>query len=208
MNMNQRNGLIIGVIVVALLVGGGLFFMTQKKTSAPQPQTTTQTATENQNTSMFSSFKDLLSKNTSVECNYTDEQGRQTKSYIKNGSVRVDMVAANPQDGGSVILKDKTMYVWGGEKEGFMMTISDIEDLQKNVPTGALSAQSNIAENIEKYKESCKEASVDDSHFVVPTDIKFTDMSQILKMAPSGTQAYPSMDQKKVEEMMKQYNPQ
>ncbi len=190
----NKNLLILGVIVVIVLLGvGGFLVMNKKKVDVVAPQTSeSQTAAD-----VIASIKDAFTNGTSFECTYTDE-GRTTKTYVKNGMVRAEITSSKPEQAGNTIIKDKKMYFWNS-MSAFMMTIPDVTTTPG--PSGTVNTD-DLIENMEKYKDSCKMASVSDDLFTPPSDVKFQDMSSMMKAAPSGA---GTADQKQIEEMMKKY---
>lgn len=184
---------VIGAIVVLVLLLGGGYMVMSKRTSSPASPT--QTGAGN----VFSSIKDALSKSLSLECSFTDEQGRQTKSYIKNGAVRADFTGANANESGSVIMKDKKIYFWNAQG-GFMMTEPEVTPGAPQ-QTSSEKTPGNVGDMVstmEKYKNSCKPSVVSDSLFTPPTNVTFQDFSKMMQ-GPSGTgglNAVPSIDYK------------
>lgn len=193
----MRNA-IIGLVVVALLVLGWFLFVRNRvnQTSTTQPQVTVAP-------NAFTSIKDALTKSISLQCEYKDEEGRTTSSFIKNGAVRADVVATDPKESGSVIIKDNKMYSWNG-REGVTMAFAEdqIKDAQDSV-----AQNQDVLENIEKYKDRCKPAVVSDVLFTPPTDVKFTDLSEMMKLVPTGatTQTTPGNNPQDIQKMMDQY---
>lgn len=134
---------------------------------------------------VFSSIKDALSKNVTLICDFKDESGSTVKSYIKNGAVRVTTKdSLNSDRDGEIIMKDKKMYMWDLKtKTGF---VYDIPDSTETTDSTGMSGTEVVKSDaylsmIEKYKDSCKVSSVEDSYFVPPTDIKYQDMSKLLE---------------------------
>src|SRR3989338_9550876 len=183
---------------VLLTVLGGCSFL---KNSQNQVQNQMQNATQkvaDTATNPFSSIKDALSKSLSLVCTFTDDQERQTESYVKNGAVRVNMIALKPEDSTSMIMKDKKIYFWNDlKKEGMMMEVPEASITPLPTVTGTsklktsgqgISGQEVLA-TLEKFKDSCKPGVVDDSLFTPPTDVKFTDLSKMMvpPVVPSGT---------------------
>lgn len=165
--MNKKILLIAGGVIVLLAVG--YFFM--------KPKTQDLTGTPN----VFISVKDALSKNLSLVCDFKDEKGQITKSYIKNGAVRVSTTDGK-QASEIIILKDK-MYMWDEKtKMGFVYPIKTEDQTSKVGMTGTEVTQSETYLGmIEKYKDSCKTSIVSDSLFTPPTDVKLQDMSKLLE---------------------------
>lgn len=183
------------ILALVLLIGGGAFFyMSSSKKGSGTPASNSSNPVGN----TFSSIKDALSKSVSLQCNFTDETGRKTTSYIKNGAVRADIEAQKAEESGSVIVKDKKMYFWN-KTSAFMMDLSATE--VTGTPQNGGSNQGQNQENdlmagLEKYKESCKPAVVSDALFTPPSDIKFQDFSQMMKDAQKAMpSAMPSINQ-------------
>lgn len=181
--------LIVILAVVAAGLGGFFYLSNSKKASLP--------SSEKGSTSgnVFTSIKDALSKSISLQCNFTDETGRKTLSYIKNGAVRADIEAQNPQESGSVIVKDKKMYFWN-KTQAVMMDLSSVEeaDAPEDSSNKTERQDEDLLNSLEQYKSSCKPAVVSDSLFTPPANIKFQDFSEIL----------PSIDQSQYQKYLKQ----
>lgn len=199
--MNKK--LIIGAVVLLLLGGGVWYFLNGQNTSSSQ----------NASSNAITSIKDAMSKSVSLECIYKDAEGRSSKSYIKNGAVRVDVVnESEPDKSAYIIMKDKKMYTWTAKKEGFVMELPDEEEMKQaadSMPKGTsdgTAQQQNVMADLEKYKDACKPAVVSDSLFTPPADVTFTDLSQMMKPATgTGSSAAPSMDPEKMQELMQKY---
>lgn len=203
--MKQKNIILAGIaLVILLLLGVGGFMVLNKDKSA--------TLDDSSNTSedkgnVITSIRDALSKSMTLECNYEDtENGIKVQAYIKNGAVRTNMTGKDAESSGSTIIKDKKMYFWN-QQGGFMMEIPDVSITPTEDDSSSQSSNpEDVIEGIERYKDSCKPAVVSDSLFTPPSDVKFQDFSEMMKMmAPSGAQTSPAMDQKQIEDLMKQY---
>lgn len=200
------------VIVLLLVAAGGVAYYKFAKSSKSSSMM------EEERGGVFNTIQDALAKNLSLQCKFTSDGGLAATAYIKSGSVRVDTKEGLP-DASSMIMKDKKIYFWQvAQKTGTVMTIPSITvtpvptsaSAESNTPTG--SSQQNEGQNtlamLEKFKDACKVAVVADSLFVPPTDVKFTDMSQMMKqMMPSGAPsgAPTGMSQEQVKQMMQQY---
>lgn len=192
---------ILPVLVVLFLLGiGGYFFMSSKgaKTS-----------------NVFTSIQDALSKSLSLKCLYKDEQGIQTTTYIKGGSVRVLMEGIKDKEQPStIILKDKKMYMWNEiSKTGFTYTITEPEVTPGTESPKVDNKDASVLAGIEKYKDSCKTEVVADSFFVPPADVKFQDMSafteSLQKQVPTtGAGDQNTVNQDYINELMKQISPE
>lgn len=179
----KKPAIIAAVVILLLLLAGAAYFFGVKK----QPAMHEEMAAKPTNSSVFTSIQDALNRSISLKCTYTSGD-IQTVAYIKNGEIRSDVTSSkNPQANGSVIMqvKNKKMYYWNGT-QGFVMTIPDVTV----TPTGMQATQAgsngqNTMSDLEKYKQDCQPADVADSLFVVPTNVTFKDMSEMMKAMPS-----------------------
>ena len=194
--------MVIGAVVVLLILGAVGYMVMGKNKSGDKMTTPTEAPAQG---GVISSIKDALSGSATLQCDYTDEDGRKTMAYVKNGMVRADVTATKPEESGSMILKDKKLYFWTA-KGGFVMEAPDTDSVMKE--TEESNQGTEVMTSLEKYKQYCKTGTVSDSVFTPPTNVKFQDLSEMMKMmAPSGTKTTTptGYDQKQVEEMMKQY---
>lgn len=152
----------------------------------------------------FTSIKDALSKSVSLECEYKDAAGNSTKSYIKNGAMRADMVAVNDADSGSVIMKDKKMYFWHGNK-GYMMDVPDPKEGEKVETTDKNSKEDEFLNEMEQYKDQCKASVVSDSLFTPPSDVDFASMSEMMPSGMPKMDANGQYNEEEVNKYMQQY---
>lgn len=180
--------ILIGVVAVAV-IGVAAYMMIGKS------QVTQKLMTSGDNA--FTSIRDALSKSISLECTVTNDEGRVTKAYIKNGAVRADMTAPDPNEVGSMILKDNTLYTWSGT-EGVMMKLPK-EDYEAEAMPKESNQGDEFINDLEEHKESCKPAVVDDSLFTPPSDVVFSDMSQMME---------GQMNEKDLQKMMEMYSDQ
>lgn len=180
MKSKKNISLIILVLVVLGLVGGFLYIKSNKNSS--NLGSLNKIAGDKNSNGLFNSIKDALSKDLTLSCEFNDGSS-QVKSYIKNGSVRVSTVSDN--NAGEMIMANNKMYIWDTKtNEGFVYDIPKNEDgtNQEVGMTGqdVVSSESYL-DLIDKYKDSCKVATVEDSFFVAPSNIKFQDMAKMLE---------------------------
>ncbi len=199
------NKLLPVIVLVVLLVGGGVFLLSQKDKMSPQNMMET-VKDQVEDKLAFTSIQDALNKSLSLECNYTDKEGTTSKTYIKAGAVRTEVTSADDTEGQVfMIMKDKKIYNWNPvTKKGTVFTLPDELNVTPQVkPSGMMenevsedthTKEESFMAQIEKYKDACKPATVADSLFVPPTDVTFQDLSSMMenvnKMMPTG--AIPS----------------
>lgn len=192
------------LIIIAGIVGYIVFGKNLMSPKAQDANTkTTQVSQAPTTSNVITSIKDALVGSQSLKCEFTDEGGRKTTTYMKSGAIRTDFVATDSKQSGSVIMKDKKMYYWSG-KQGTILEF-DLSEMKENVtsapktPNTTGQSPEDVIGSLEKFKEFCKPASVDSVLFVPPTDVKFTDMSQVLKnMKVSATGVPQAMTEEQI----------
>ena len=188
------------IVVVLLLLGVGGYFVIQRSSN---PAMNSNSAGGNP----FTSIQDALSRSLSLECTFVDDEGRQTKTYIKAGAVRTDFTGATTEESGSMVMKNKKLYTWtNAKKEGFMMEVPDVDVTPSQTKTTTSDEAPNPANTLamlEKYKDSCKPGTVADSLFTPPSDIKFTDYSQMMKQFTQPTGG--AINEDSVKDLMEKY---
>ena len=208
--MNKK---VLSVVVVLLLLGVGYFLVNKSGSNGGSLMSGAQSQTGKL---AFTSIQDALSRSLSLECTFTDDKGKQTKTFMKAGAVRTDFTGSTPSESGSMILKDKKMYSWSDStKEGFMMEVPEVTPGKTNIP-GSPTGDANRSQQatdvltmIEKYKDSCKPGTVADSLFTPPSDVKFQDYSQMMKDIQKMTQpSGGAMNEENLKQMMKKYGDQ
>ena len=190
--MSSKNAgfapILIIIAVVAFAGVGGYFYLHGKK-----PQVTPEAAqTQSKEGGAFTSIKDALSKSQSLKCEYTDESGNKSTSYIKSGNIRVSTKSKDDKEG-EVLSRTQgdavKTYFWDpATKKGTVFVISkqDTQAMQKQVqqnPQVQAGNKDELIKSIEKYKQSCKAEAVSDSLFTPPTDVQFTDLQAEMKKA-------------------------
>jgi len=195
--MNKKVIIAIAVIVL-LLLGGGVFLMTSKNKSKTTPSTTGTKGDKNQESSQTSqkSLYDLLAAGLPQKCTFesTDDFGSsEGTSYVSGGKVRADFaVTAGGKVTVSHMISDgKTSYIWTeGETNGFMMSVEESEATGTSAPTTGQTGTESNADLSQKADYNCSTWIPDNSLFTPPSDVKFTDFSQILQPTsmPAGIQ--------------------
>jgi hypothetical protein len=176
--MKSKKILFITVTILLLILVGGASYMKLKDSNV-------KTDNSSESKGVFTSIKDALSKNITLVCEFKEDNNVSVKSYIKNGAVRVTS-SSDANQSSDIIMKDKKMYMWDEKtKQGFVYDIPESDgsssDNKITMNSNEVSQSEGYLSMIDKYKDSCKVATIEDSYFVVPSDIKFQDMSKILE---------------------------
>lgn len=169
--------IIIGIIILLIIGAGAYLLLGNGKNSVVGSAV-----------NKITSAKDMLSASVSMHCEYT-EAGRTSKVEIKNGAMRVDATGATPEENGSIILKNKKMYMWNG-KQGYVYDVPDDQTTGGKAGDKSVSQKEDLMKSLEAYKDACKPAVVSDSLFDAPSDVTFTDMANLLKQNSTEMQKY------------------
>ncbi|MFA5185428.1 MAG: hypothetical protein WC551_02985 [Patescibacteria group bacterium] len=130
---------------------------------------------------IFSSIKDAFNKSIALRCDYVDENGNSTITYIKNKKIFLeeDMKADDAQ-GIKVqkvkgIIKDDKMYIWSDASDkGITIDFKNPKDGNKpKMGDKEIGSTDDVISKLEEKKERCKTDTIDDSKFELPTTVQF-----------------------------------
>ncbi len=190
--------LILGIIVILLLGIGGYWYMNKNPTSL----STGKNKMEQEQTtgSGMMSLKELMGLNKNQVCTYSssEETGSISgTSYISGGKVRNEFKGTYP-DGkayeGGMINDGSYMYTWTTDSnEGFKIAITDsIEKQVEDTKNDFEKNQDQFVNQNEKLNYKCSSWSPNGSMFVPPSNIKFTDYSEMMNQTQ---EAQPNSEQ-------------
>lgn len=183
----QKNVLIGLGVIVLLLLGGAYFILGKSKTTPTAPLTANQA--NNQAVSEKTSLKNLLAGNRNVTCTTSypiDEKSSSNGTIFVSGKkMRGDFnVMMNGKNTLSYMIQDGTyVYIWTADSaQGTKMKVEAVEKA-----TGESTQKTD--QNFDVNKEvdvKCSNWSVDESKFTPPSNVTFTDLSQILQKIPTS----------------------
>lgn len=177
--MNKKRVLFTSILLLLVVFVSGVSYLKFKNNNTNSDNVEDSGTADN----VVTSIKDALSKKVTLVCEFKDDSGSSVKSYIKNGAIRI-MTNNNAESGaGEIIIKDKKMYMWDVKtKQGFMYDVpEESENDTASITNGEIVKSESYLNMIDKYKDSCKVSSVEDSYFDLPSDIKFQDMAKFLE---------------------------
>lgn len=177
--MNKKRVLFTSILLLLVVFVSGVSYLKFKNNNTNSDNVEDSGTADN----VVTSIKDALSKKVTLVCEFKDDSGSSVKSYIKNGAIRI-MTNNNVESGaGEIIIKDKKMYMWDVKtKQGFMYDVpEESENDTASITNGDVVKSESYLNMIDKYKDSCKVSSVEDSYFDLPSDIKFQDMAKFLE---------------------------
>lgn len=209
-------------IALSLILASLLF-------SACKTQTPQSTAPQNEKQAMneFAELSSAIEAGRPVSCVFTKSPENTVMTYMMKGKkIKISGMQVEGQAYQGAMMSDgEYMHTWDEvKKEGVKMKLpaeQDLKDFAKekgqSVPDLSDETERKTWED-QGYRIDCKEATIADSEFIPPTDIKFTDMSAMMEsvntMMKSGDDgsAPNAADQKEMQEqinkMMQQYGQQ
>lgn len=126
----------------------------------------------------------MLTLGSTQQCSFSDDVGNKGTVYVADKKIRGDFstTVENNTTNGHMIVNENTAYLWiDGQTTGYEMSM--------DVVNKAAGTNINTASQIDLDKKidyDCKSWNVDASVFILPTDIKFTDLSKLISPAGSG----------------------
>lgn len=182
----QKNAKIAGIVIaiVALLAAGYYFYAAKEKDSKTESSIETGSM-ESDSKNPFSSIVDAMNRSQSLECKYTDADGRVTTAYVKGKSVRTSYSTNNKTDPNNFLILNDQMYTWNDStKKGFTLKFDPTAQTNQNDNSNLDKASNtDVVGQLEQYKDDCKVSNVPDSEFEKPAGVTFQDFSSIY---PSG----------------------
>ena len=202
---------LIGMIAVGVILAGGVLFMMRGSDEEKSEMSgTKEMSGENISSEMLGdaeegmSLRDLLGMGKSQKCTFKNEsEGMKSEGtfYVSGGKSRA-MVSntVSGEKGGTTTSNmifdtaSNTTYVWTeGMKEGVKMTMNDADqeeapvsddDAAEEVPDASTS--NDFTRDLDQeYSYDCDSWKTDASLFVVPSDVTFVDMAEMMKALPN-----------------------
>ena len=196
--MTRRMSLIVAAVLIVLVLGIGLYLFTRSPKPNPQQPVTSEQAsaapTETPAQETKGTFKDLLAQRKDVSCTiaYTDIQGNGT-IYVSSPKFRGDIsMQISNQPLTSHIISDGTyMYMWTDNSTKGTKIKMDLN--QTPPPATSSSSQNQMSDLNKEVNFKCTPWTVDSSKFALPTDVQFSDFSNIKVPAQKGSNV-PAVD--------------
>lgn len=163
--------------------------------------------TSTENFAQKSTLKSLLGLGKNLVCTYSfvDEESKfQTKgsTYISGKNYAQEVETTDPTDAKKVVRSNivsdgEFVYTWSPDKKDSGMKIKIVNPEEKPDSTVKTDVASNEESLNKEYDVNCSPWSVDQSKFAIPSDIKFTDLSELMKKLPAmeGVPTIPAMPQ-------------
>lgn len=193
--------------IAVLVIGGGVlgYMLTEKKGGAENVEIDNQSgATPSidadredstaKNITGNGSLLELIGLGQSISCTYTytdAEMGEGSGTgFFDNGRMRIDYQVTEGEStfDGHMINDGKRMYSWSASPEGSFAMVMDVSAEEGTDEQNA--EYDTETEGMESLEEDvnydCKRWHIEESRFIPPTDIEFTDMSAMLERMHGG----------------------
>ncbi len=171
---------ILPIVIAVVIVGAGAvswFYFGSKTTKESDNQETGQQEGAKEGESFSGKLKDMVMRNVPLKCTYNDGEGNSGVGYVKNKKYYGEITT---KDGTAyVVMADNCMWSWSEkEDQGIKMCfdVEEGEDLWEDWENADEEAQLNTPQG----DYSCRPATVSDSLFNIPQDIKFMDMNELM----------------------------
>jgi hypothetical protein len=176
-------GIAIGVIVLILVLGtGGFLFMKYSKApTMPSTQSTnTQTAKPTTGNATSDSILSLISGGKTVNCSITYPDNKGTGNiFVSDKKFAGDFTTkdtSGKETTGHMVSDGTFMYIWSAAMAtGIKVNLENAKNMAQN------SAVTRSFDVNQKVGLNCSPWLTDNSKFTIPTNIKFQDMSELLK---------------------------
>lgn len=186
---------LLAIVVSSLVLSGCL-----KQTNQVMETEQEQEQTGEQGESFNGSLKEMLGLGKKVECSwrFDDVEGKSSSTGTvwvdgdrSRSEISVKVEGEEGTDMDMISISDGKMnYMWSrGQKTGSKFDIGEMEKLGQEMQQENSQDQNQAQSNWEKmYDYKCKAWRVDESKFLVPTDVEFTDMAQQMRQVQEQTE--------------------
>ncbi|QQS38933.1 hypothetical protein IPM62_06165 [Candidatus Woesebacteria bacterium] len=193
----MNKNLIIGIFLAVMILGAGGYFLLKEAPGNKDSETNISTTTNeagSQGNKLNGKLSDLLSLGKDYTCSFNqiDESGNKNsgKVYINNSGTKLRgdftyQLADGTSQSGGVIRDDEYSYIWTDGQGGFKTKVDpDVKDIfGENMSTG----EKSVLTDDTNMNFDCDNWKVDNSVFVPPVNIVFTDLSEgMLQLNESG----------------------
>lgn len=205
--MKNQNGsailVVVGIIAIVGLVGG-MFYMKNTKQNKPniviEKQQSSSSSTESSSSTSYEKWMSLLTAGKSLRCTVIGSDKSKSEILMKGKKMKMTGMGTygdtqTKQEKEAYVVNDSQYtYMWNkGEKKGIKIknpTAEEVKKIQekaketlKNMQTSSSYNQQDIFKKYEAEKQNitCKIENITDNEFVPPTNISFTDPTEMVK---------------------------
>ncbi len=174
---------IIPIIIAVVVVGAGVvswFYFGGKTAKESGKQEAGQQEEVKEGESFSGKLKDMVMRNVPLKCTYSDGEGNSGVGYVKNKKYYGEITT---KDGTAyVVMADNCMWSWADKEDQGVKMCFDVEegeDLWGDWENMDEEARLNTPQG----SYSCRPATVSDSLFNPPQNIKFMDMNELMNFS-------------------------
>jgi PBP1b-binding outer membrane lipoprotein LpoB len=130
---------------------------------------------------VFTSIRDAVTRQLTLKCEYADEDGQVTTTYIKGQMVRM-VGAGTDKVKVEGLMREGKFYLWNNEnKQGMVLEMAKLtESGSAKMGEKQINSIDDVIGVLEEKKDKCSVTSEGASMFEVPADVKFTNTSGLL----------------------------
>jgi hypothetical protein len=173
---------VVAIILLLIVAVGGVFFLKSSKTpvASQTKSTNTQAAKPTAVNATSDSILSLISGGKTVNCSITYPDNNGTGNiFVSDKKFAGDFItkdSSGKETVGHMISDGTFMYIWSAAMPtGIKVNIENAKNMAQN------SAVNKSFDVNQKVGLNCSPWLTDNSKFAVPTNIKFQDMSELLK---------------------------
>ena len=153
------------IFVVSLIFSG-----CQKNPNLPEPGITIPTESPKD---IITTIKDAVQKQLVLKCEYIDEDGEKTMTYIKGNVVRLIGRDADQKELNG-LMKDGKFYLWSNEsKQGMIININEKADL--SMGDTPIESVEDVIGVLESQKDKCSISPESTGLLDLPSDVEFSE---------------------------------
>jgi len=144
----------------------------QKNSNLPKPDIAVPTEPPQ---NIITTIKDAVQKQLVLKCEYIDEDGEKTMTYIKGKVVRLIGRDADQKELNG-LMKDGKFYLWSNEsKQGMIININAKADL--SMGDTPIESVEDVIEVLESQKDKCSISPESAGLLELPSDVEFSEVT-------------------------------
>lgn len=179
---------ILGVIIVAI----ALYFTVSNNQTNTQTQVNNE-ASNNSNVNKIDSsstpqsLKELLTLKQSIRCEFDTNEENNSSGVVQasNGKARVDFTSTSEDDNnetitGHMIISEDTAHTWlDNDAKGYKISVDKMTEVENTTKSSQIDLN-------KKLEYRCENEDVDNSIFILPDNIEFTDVNNMMIPSEQG----------------------
>jgi len=179
------------ILIILALAGGGFYFYSQKNKKPAVRVDANGKEIIGLRVVQDDSLNGWIKRKRTVQCKLTNEQGELTIK-VKNDKVRIEGIpyafggqSADADNNGISLTDGDWVYIWNGQT-GTKMNLKNMQagmTEEQKIKAADYSWEDSVKKWESAYKYDCAEKGLGDDLFIPPTDVVFTDMTDMMTNA-------------------------